>query len=82
MCTEYKLDDYSSNDYSNFMNNLSAVSPQYTTLEGWKCDISGISSFKNLPENAKKYVEYLQEILNTKIGIVSIGPERNQIIKL
>ena len=82
MCTEYKLEDYSSNDYSNFMNNLSQVSPQYTTLEGWKCDISGISSFDDLPENAKKYVEYLQGILNTKIRIVSIGPERNQIIKL
>ena len=82
VCTEYKLEDYSSNDYSNFMNNLSQVSPQYTTLEGWKCDISGISSFADLPENAKKYVEYLQGILNTKIGIVSIGPERNQIIKL
>ena len=64
------------------LDNLNDVSPKYKTLQGWKCDISKISSFNDLPMNAKKYVQYLEEVLNTKIGIISIGPERNQIIKL
>ena len=51
-------------------------------MDGWNCDIANINAFKNLPMNAQKYVEYLQKVLNVKVKIISIGPERNQIIQL
>ena len=82
VCVEYKLENMISNDYSCFMNRLNEISPIYETLKGWECNISKISSFNELPDNAKKYVQYLEGLLNTKITIISIGPERNQIIKI
>ena len=78
----YKLDSNESNDYSNFMNHLDKVSPIYKRLDGWEGDISKIKTFKDLPKNAKQYIDYLESFLNTKITIISIGPERNQIIKI
>jgi len=81
VCTQYKLDDSISNDYSNFMHNLDSVSPIYETINGWGSNIENAKLFTDLPENAQKYVEYLQELLEVKIKIVSIGPKRNQIIE-
>ena len=78
----HSLSQALSNDYSCFMNRLNEISPIYETLKGWECNISKISSFNELPDNAKKYVQYLEGLLNTKITIISIGPERNQIIKI
>ena len=82
VCTQYKLDDSISNDYSNFMHNLDSVSPIYETINGWGSNIENAKLFTDLPENAQKYVEYLQELLEVKIKIVSIGPKRNQIIEI
>ena len=82
VCTEYQSNSKKSNDYSEFMNTLDNVSPTYNTIKGWNCDISNIKTFNSLPDNAKQYVKYLENILDTKISIISIGPKRNQIIKI
>ncbi len=54
--------------------------PQYEEIEGWNCDISGITLFEELPEKAKEYVHYIENALKTKISIVSIGPGREETI--
>lgn len=59
---------------------LYQAEPVYTYLDGWKCDISAISSYDNLPEEAKCYVDFVETQLNLPITMVSIGPERNQIL--
>ena len=82
VCTKYQNGDLVSDDYSEFMYNLDAVKPIYESLPGWQCDINDITSFDDLPENAKSYIHYLESILKTKIKIISIGPRRNQIIQL
>ena len=82
ICTSYKSHEVESSDYSDFMNNLEDVQPVYKEFKGWKCDISTISGYNDLPENAKTYIEYIQNLLNTKITIISIGPKRNQVIEL
>ena len=82
ICTEYEKGNFISDDYSEFMHDLDNVTPLYKTMDGWNLDISNIDLFKNIPINAQKYVEYLQELLKVKVKIISIGPERNQIIKL
>ena len=82
VCTAYKNDESESNDYSEFMNKLDNVKPIYREFEGWNCDISSINSYNDLPTNAKEYIEYIQNILDTKIAIISVGPKRNQVIEL
>jgi len=81
VCTQYQKEDLISDDYSEFMHDLDKVKPIYEKINGWNCDIKNINSFKALPINAQKYVEYIQKLLGVKVKIISIGPERNQIIK-
>ena len=59
---------------------LAEVEPVYETFEGWKTDISGIRNYDELPENAKKYLERMAKVTNIAIGIVSVGPNRDQTI--
>ena len=82
VCTSYRLGDLKSNDYSEFMHSLDNVRPEYEKIDGWGSTIENTASFKNLPENAQKYVEYLQKLLEVRIKIISIGPKRDQIIRL
>ena len=54
----------------------------YTSFDGWKVSTEQIASFEGLPDNTKKYIDYISNFINTPIKIISIGPGRNQIIKL
>lgn len=54
--------------------------PIYKTFKGWNSDISKIEKYEDLPENAKIYLNYLEEFLDTKIKIISVGPDREQTI--
>jgi len=53
---------------------------KYDTLPGWDQSTVGIKDYSRLPENAKKYLNYLEKELGTKIDIISTGPERDQTI--
>ncbi len=50
------------------------------TLEGWTCDISGVRRWEDLPEAARRYVEYIEEAIGCPITYISVGPERDSII--
>ncbi len=54
--------------------------PVYKTFKGWMSDISKIKKYEDLPENAKIYLSYLEEYLDCKISIISVGPDREQTI--
>jgi len=56
------------------------LEPVYETHKGWETDLSGMRSYKELPENAKKYISRLEELLGVKISILSVGPDREQTI--
>jgi adenylosuccinate synthase len=56
------------------------LTPVYTELPGWKEDLTRMTEAAQLPENLKKYIEYLEEALETPIKIVSVGPDRTQTI--
>ena len=55
--------------------------PNYTTFPGWQTKTSDIRNYDNLPNNVKNIVEYIEEYTGVKIEIVSVGPDRNEIIK-
>ena len=54
--------------------------PIYEELPGWKCDIRGIKKYEDLPENCRKYVEFVEEQIGYPITMVSNGPGREDII--
>ena len=70
--------DYGSIDYETF----NVADMQYIEIDGWKSSTVGITDFKKLPENAKKYVKTIEEISGTRVVMISTGPSRNQIIIL
>ena len=49
-------------------------------LPGWKCDIGGIRNYADLPENARRYVEFAEKHIGVPITMVSNGPAREDII--
>ncbi|WP_143715386.1 adenylosuccinate synthase [bacterium endosymbiont of Pedicinus badii] len=59
---------------------LEEVKPVYRTFPGWKKNTSKIKDFFLLPEKAKNYINYIEEVLDIPIKIISTGPERNSII--
>lgn len=57
---------------------LTDAKPVYEYLDGWKCDISGCRSFAELPENAQKYVKYIEKMTECNIKYVSVGAGRDE----
>lgn len=61
-------------------NGLEGVIPVYTELPGWKEDISKCRKFSELPENARAYIQFIEDELEVPAGIISVGPKRDQTI--
>lgn len=59
---------------------LNKAKPVYEYVDGWKCDILGCKNYEDLPENAKKYIEFIEEKIGYPITIISTGPKREDII--
>jgi len=77
----YNVNDFNNLDEFSYVHNLDKVIPQYKTFAGWEEDISGIRLYKDLPENARKYIEYIEDYLEVPIKIVSVGPDREATIE-
>ena len=59
-----------------------AAKPVYKVFEGWEEDITGIREYDQLPENCRKYIEFIEEYTKTRISLVSVGPDRENNIYL
>ena len=59
---------------------LEKAKPVYEKLPGWKCDIRGIKKYEDLPENCRKYVEFIEKHIGFPITMISNGPGREDII--
>ncbi|MBI4975774.1 adenylosuccinate synthase [Candidatus Peregrinibacteria bacterium] len=62
------------------LNILENVEINYIEMDGWDEDISEVRDFENLPENAKKYVEKLESLIDCKITSIGIGPDKDAMI--
>ena len=83
ICTAYKLPDGTISKLPPLAaSEYEGVTPIYETLPGWKESTFGVTSWDDLPENAKKYIKRIEELSGTKVAILSTGPERNQTITL
>lgn len=79
VCTQYILDGETTDEFP-FPSALKKAEPQIEYFEGWKCDISKIRTWNDLPKAAKDYVIYIEKAIGCPIKYVSVGPERDSII--
>lgn len=76
VCVQYMLHGTAVDAFP-FPAALADAQPVYEYLEGWRCDISGVRTWKELPEQARAYVECIERAVGCHIGYVSVGPERD-----
>ena len=79
VCVGYEIDGEVTTDFP-VTYKLEKAKPVLKKLPGWKCDIRGIHNFDELPENCRKYVEFIEEQIGFPITMVSNGPGREDII--
>ncbi len=80
ICTGYEYNGETLDDFPAALKTLVACKPVFETLPGWSEDISGIRKLEDLPKNARHYLDRIEELLETPIDIVSVGPGRNETI--
>ena len=79
VCVGYDIDGEVTTDFPT-PTLLEKAKPVYETLPGWKCDIRGIKKYEDLPENCRKYIEFVEEKIGFPITMISNGPGRDDII--
>ena len=79
VCVAYEIDGKQTTDFPTTVD-LCRAKPVWKTLPGWKCDISGIRNYEELPEACRNYVEFIEEQIGFPITMVSNGPGRDDII--
>jgi adenylosuccinate synthase len=79
VCIGYEIDGVVRKDFPTTVE-LAKAKPVYEILPGWKEDIRGIRNYKELPENCRKYIEYIEKELEVSVAMVSNGPGREEII--
>ncbi|MBA3769466.1 MAG: adenylosuccinate synthase [Blastocatellia bacterium] len=82
ICVGYEIEGRRIDTFPAVSKELRAIKPVYESLPGWKSETLGITEFSELPENARRYVEFLSEQIGVEIGLISTGPERDQTIIL
>ena len=79
VCVGYEIDGEVTTDFP-VTHLLEKAKPVFKVLPGWKCEIRGIKEYDKLPENCKKYVEFIEEQIGYPITMISNGPGRDDII--
>jgi adenylosuccinate synthase len=82
ICTSYEYNGKPVNNFPASLKKLAACKPVYETLPGWSEDISSIKKFEDLPQNTINYLKRVEELIETPINIVSVGPGRDETIML
>ena len=79
VCVAYDIDGKITTDFPT-TGLLEKAKPVFETLPGWKCDIRGVRNYEELPENCRKYIEFIEERIGFPITMISNGPGRDDII--
>lgn len=82
VCTGYKFDGQEIDYFPASLEDLAKCEPVYEEFEGWGTEVADARSYEELPDNAKKYLKRIEEFTGTKIAYVSVGPKRDQTIKI
>ncbi|MDR1765757.1 MAG: adenylosuccinate synthase [Lachnospiraceae bacterium] len=79
VCVGYEVDGEVTGEFPT-TGKLMLAKPVYAMLPGWKCEIRGIREYGKLPENCRRYIEFIERELEVPIRLVSNGPGRDEII--
>jgi adenylosuccinate synthase len=82
LCTAYKFKGETLTYFPSDIAVLEECQPVYEELSGWQEPISGIRTFEKLPAGARNYMSRLEDVLSCPISLVSVGPDRSQIIEI
>lgn len=80
ICVSYSLDGKVITSVPPRIEDYSRCTPNYITLPGWDEDITSVTSFDSLPENAKNYINKIEELIGVPVVMFSVGPDKNQTI--
>ncbi len=79
VCTGYEIDGKVTTEFP-VTAQLKKAKPVYEILPGWKCDITGIRNYQELPQNCRNYIEFVEKQIGYPVTMVSNGPAREDII--
>lgn len=82
ICIKYKLNDQIIDYVPASIEEYKKCEAQYVTMPGWGTELTGITRYEDLPLNAKNYLNKISELTNVKLGLVSVGANRNETIVL
>ena len=82
ICVAYKLDGKTIDNFPSSVTALERCQPVYEEMDGWLTDISHIRKYDQLPPQARKYIERLEELISCPVSLVCVGPEREQTIEV
>lgn len=82
ICVGYKFNDKVIDYFPASLDDLAKCEPIYEEFEGWGEEVANARSYDELPENAKKYLSRIEELTDTKISIIGVGPRRDQTIRV
>lgn len=82
ICVGYKFNDKVIDYFPASLNDLEKCEPIYEEFDGWGEEVAEARSYEELPENAKKYLNRIEELTGTKISIIGVGPRRDQTIRV
>ena len=80
ICTGYRLRGQVYDYFPSHSADQAALEPIYETMDGWTESTAGARSFADLPANAVKYIQRIQELIETPVSLVSTSPERDDTI--
>jgi adenylosuccinate synthase len=83
ICTGYKRDDgFVYQTFPADLDVLARCEPVYEEMPGWQCETSHITDYEALPENAKRYIDRILELIGGKLGVLSVGPARETTLRI
>ncbi len=80
ICTAYEVGGRRVTQFPSHVDDLRTASPVYETLPGWDEEITTVRQMSDLPENARRYLKRLSEVIGRPVEVVSVGPDRDQTI--
>ncbi|MBM7836416.1 adenylosuccinate synthase [Clostridium sardiniense] len=82
VCVGYKFNGEVIDYFPASLEDLAMCEPVYEEFDGWDESVADARSYEELPENAKKYIERIEEFTDTRVSIVSVGPKRDQTMRV
>lgn len=80
ICIAYRIKNKRIKNFPADLNTIKHCQPEYITVPGWRTSTTEIKDYDNLPKNARKYIETIENLVGIPVSIISVGPDRDQTI--